>query len=1051
MTRSYYAGFDVGSSAVHYAVIDGSGAVAYSARPFMHFADPISAIRRAWADVVGRFPRDTIQATAFTGSGAEFFPEVMPGAVCLYDSVSIPAGAIILNPEAECVIHIGAKDAYFFRLRRLQDRTILQDWKAGSKCGGGTGTLIQKQCRRLFQNEVAGVDPEKSGGLDANQRESAQDRRADLLQEMDEAILAAAEKEAARSSSPSEFLARCGVVIQSDLIHKQNEGANRADNLAGLFRTVARNYKIDVMGNESLQGRRAMATGGVVANKLVLGALSEFLDVALARPEGYQNVGAIGAAAAARERNSDFVFTPGQLESAREYGRRQRKYTEPLYHHLDRVRIIEPNRKDETLAGREIVIGIDGGSTTTKGALVDLSSGRLLDKLYIKTHGDPEGSLKKVIRYLGRHQSDVIVRGIGVTGSARKLYEKILISRKRAEELKKNGRAVVDRVTDEITCHALGVQYYNPGIDTIFEIGGQDMKFTTFNTETGAVRNAKMNYSCQAGSGQTMENMADLIGLDVTSTLQDYALRAERVPIIDATCGVFMEMDENRLIAEGFSREEIAAAIVRGTAASYFYKFVGGAQQVGESCSAQGGPCLGDAFLAALSQVTGRTLYAYPDREIFGAWGAALDVIREIQSLEKEGGAAWDTAFRGWSVMDMPFDKNKRSCREVFGSQSCGIRDCGLHLFKIGEETIISNGFCPRGNSEATGKPRPNYVDIYHSVYEKHFKRYGSLLNGTPSAGTTIGVRRSTSTLGPKGIWSAALLAGLGLHPVVTPRSDQQIARIGVDHSQTSFCIARKLATGHAKVLADHPGIKLLYNPAFVEVAGDPSLKYCVYTESEPYLINGELALDKERQILPVLEFGEPEALIETFIREFRRLGLAIDRRRMKRALARADAAEAEFLRELAGLGDKFLARTAGEIAYVGVGRDYVVLDPEASSNSGSMFAALRGLHYLPQIFLHHRYQHLSIHDMAKNEYWVESVDILKAHRFIAGSANLFPVRMMNFGCGPDSMKLFQEDRFQERAGKPMLTLLTDAQTNNAPFVTRTEAFERVVGGVYHG
>ena len=1050
MSDSYYIGFDIGSSAVHYTVIDDYGTVVYAPGPIMHFADTVGTIRRAWRDICGRFPESAVCSTAFTGSGAEKYPEVMKGVTYLFDSVSIPAGAAILDPEAECVVHIGAKDAYFFRLRKLGERTILQEWRTGSKCGGGTGTLLQKQCRRLFQNEINPPQLEDIDSLPPEKRETARDNNAAKLQAVEEAILAAAEKEAEKSVVPSEFLARCGVVIQSDLIHKQNEGVKRSDNLAGLFRTVARNYKIDVLGNIPLTGNRVIVTGGVMANRQIRQALADLLKVPLTRPDGFHNVGAIGAASVALARKNTFVFTPEQLTAVLEHSRQQRKYAPPLHRFANRVNKIAADLPQEKFVGRRVVIGIDGGSTTTKGALVDLSTGRLLDKLYIKTHGDPEGSLKKVLRYLGRHREDVLVRGIGTTGSARKLYEKILLGKKQAETLKENGIVRVDRVTDEITCHALGVQYYNAEIDTIFEIGGQDMKFTTFNTETGAVRSAKMNYSCQAGSGQTMENMADLIGLNVTSTLQEYALRAERVPIIDATCGVFMEMDENRLIAEGFTREEIAAAIVRGTAASYFYKFVGGAQKVGAVCSAQGGPCLGDAFLAALSQVTDRPLNAYPNREMFGAWGAALDVIQEIKRCDKDG-LAWDTAFRGWTVMDASFEKEEKNCRAVFGDKSCGLRDCNLHLFHIGEETIISNGFCPRGNSEASGKSRPNYVDIYHTVYEKHFKKYGSLLAEAPSGGQTIGIRRSTSTLGPKGIWSAALLHDLGLHPLVSPKSDHEIARMGVDHSQTSFCIARKLATGHAKLLRDNPGVKFLYNPAFIEVTGNPGLKYCVYTESEPYLLNGELSLDKERQIIPVLEFGEPEALIDSFKKELRRIGVKIDRRQMKRALARAERAEKMFLDEIYGLGDRFLEKTAGEIAFVGVGRDYVVLDPEASSHSGAMFSGVRGLHYIPQIFLQHRYRHLSIADMAINEYWVESVDILKAHRFIAARANLFPVRMMNFGCGPDSMKLFQEELFQERSGKPMLTLLTDAQTNNAPFVTRTEAFERVVQGEYHG
>jgi hypothetical protein len=244
-------------------------------------------------------------------------------------------------------------------------------------------------------------------------------------------------------------------------------------------------------------------------------------------------------------------------------------------------------------------------------------------------HGNPEESLNRVLRYLSKHKDSVIIKGVGATGSARKLYEKILLSKSKAEQLAAQGVTLVDRITDEITCHALGVKHNNPDVDTIFEVGGQDMKFTCFGKD-GTVKEAKMNYSCQAGSGQTLENMADVINLNVESTLQEAALRAERVPIIDSTCGVFMEMDENRLIAEGFSRDEIAAAITRGTAASYYYKFVGGAQHSGNKCSAQGGPALGTAFLAALAQVTDKEIEAYPHREMFGAWGQALDIIENL-------------------------------------------------------------------------------------------------------------------------------------------------------------------------------------------------------------------------------------------------------------------------------------------------------------------------------------------------------------------------------------------------------------------------------------
>jgi len=1060
--RRLFVGFDVGSSFVHYAVLDAAGQIVYSPKAIMHFANPIGAVKEAWNNVVDKFGTDAIENTAFTGSGAEAFSRVMEGVTYAYDSVVIPKGAAVIEPEAKFIFHIGAKDSYFFNIKQIKDKKIIQEWKTGTKCGGGSGTLIEKQCRRLFEGEVAAPELDDTTAVkDPRQKEEIRARNRVKLQGRLDEMFARAQAEAEKATDPSEFLARCGVVIQSDLIHKQNEGATRPDNLAGLFRTVARNFKIDVLGSRGFDdgdgSAKAVATGGVMESDLIISTLSEFVGLEIERPDYFQNVAAIGAALKGLEDNNSFVFEVAQLDRVAQYSREKRQFGPPLAQSLQKVNEKTLELTEQIAAGTEVVIGIDGGSTTTKGALVEIKTGKLLDKLYIKTHGNPEESLKRVLKYLSRHKAGVIVKGVGATGSARKLYEKILLGKKRAAELAKQGVEVVDRVTDEITCHALGVKHCSAEVDTIFEVGGQDMKFTSFAAD-GSVKEAKMNYSCQAGSGQTLENMADIINLNVESTLQEAALRAARVPIIDSTCGVFMEMDENRLIAEGFGRDEIAAAIVRGTAASYYYKFVGGSQHVGQKCSAQGGPPLGKAFLAALAQVTDKQIEAYPHREMFGAWGQALDIIRGIKELE-QAGKKYGSAFRGWEIVDMPFEKRKVSCVELFGDKSCGMRDCQLEVFSIEDDEIITGGFCPRGNSEASGRPKTNYVDRYHKIYEKHFKQQGLLQKDLASAeladgAITVGIKRSTATLGEKGIWSAALFNKLGFCPVVSARSTPEIAKIGVDNSRTEFCIARKLATGHASVLNDDPKIEYLFNPSFIEqrTGEKPDLKYCIYTESEGYVLNDVLSLDKAKQMNPILHFGDDELIIQAFRREFDRLGFGFSDRRIRAAMKYADDSEAQFKAELYAEGDKFLERieAGDEKAYVGIGRDYVLLDPEASSNSGSMFSQVRGLDYIPQLFIEHKFADVELKPIVENEFWVQSVKILRANVFVADHPKLFAIRMMNFACGPDSLKIYQEEKIQQAAGKPTLVLLTDAQTNNAPFVTRTEAHERVVSQTKH-
>ncbi len=1052
---SLYVGFDIGSSALHYVVLKADRSVLYAPDPIMHFANPLGALREAWQDLMTRFDLKNIRSTAMTGSAAETFPTVMEGAMYVYDSVAIPKGVDIIAPEAQHAFHIGAKDAYFFSIGPVAGGQVIREWRTGTKCGGGSGMLVEKQCRRLFQGDVPSPeleDPDAAGNRRAHDMAMVRNRR--KLQGRVEEMFRRAEEEACKSKEPSEFLARCGVVVQSDLIHKQNEGATRVDNLAGLFRTVARNYIIDVLGatkfNPETKSGQAVSTGGVFCNDLVRQNLEELLGIPVIRPEYHDSVAAVGAAVKAMEEGNTFVLNLDTLTEVAEHSRKNRTYAPPLLDSLSRVHDKSEELAGKIPAGTEVVIGIDGGSTTTKGALVEIETGKLLDKLYIKTHGNPEESLKRVLKYLSRHKDNVIVKGVGATGSARKLYEKILLSKKKTQELASANKALVDRITDEITCHALGVKHCNPEIDTIFEVGGQDMKFTSFSPD-GTVKEAKMNYSCQAGSGQTLENMADVINLDVENTLQEAALRAQRVPIIDSTCGVFMEMDENRLIAEGFSRDEIAAAILRGTAASYYYKFVGGAQHVGKKCSAQGGPALGRAFLAALAQVSEGDVEAYPHREMFGGWGQALDIIRQIKKLESKG-IEYGTAFRGWEIIDMPFEKRKVQCRDLFTEKSCGVRDCQLEVFSIEDDEIITGGFCPLGNSEAVKKPKRNYVDVYHRLYEKHFKMQGCLqseLDSVSAEGPTVGVKRSMATVGEKGIWSAALLRKLGFFPVVSPRSNSEIAKIGVDNSRTEFCIARKLATGHAAVLNDDSAIEYLFNASFIEQRKPvkPDLKYCIYTESEGYVLNDVLSLDKDKQINPILHFGDLPLLVREIKKEFNRLGRSFSDKQIKNAIAYADNAEQVFREALYAEGDKFIQRVEKEDtkAYIGIGRDYVLLDPEASSNSGEMFSQVRGLDYIPQVFLEHKFMSIPIDAFVENEFWVQSVKILKADVYVAGHKNLFPIRMINFACGPDSLKIYQEEKIHQAAAKPLLVLVTDAQTNNAPFVTRTEAHERVV------
>ncbi len=1028
-----YVGFDIGSAALHCSVLGNDSSVLFSPSPILHLGKPFDSLNHLWLEILDRFREDRIASTSFTGMGSTCFPEVFPGVMREHDSLCIVRGASITSPGTEIVIHLGARDACFFRVAGEGKRPILIDWSTSSKCGAGSGTLLEKQVRRLFP----------FGG--------------DTTEDFGKA-LAKAEESARGFDGAGAYNARCGVVLQSDLIHDQNDGVERGLIMARLFRTIASSIVQDVIGNRDLEaGKGACITGWLAGCSPILRHIGEITSLDVFRAPDFANVGAIGAAAIALERGNNSVADMGMLDEVSSFARSKRQYMPSLSNSVSRVFIHNSPKtasRDNLPASGGAVLGVDGGSTTTKAVVISLDTWEMLGGEYVPTHGNPLGALAIVMDRLSSSLCSRTIEAVCTTGSARVLFEKVLSSPSLRKRLEGEGFKVHDGAVDEITCHAEGIRSMDSGVDTIFEIGGQDMKFTTFRRDglkaTDEVDEARMNYSCQAGAGQTLENMAAIIGLDVKSSLQEEALKADRVPVIDATCGVFMEMEEHRLIAENHTVPEIAAAIVRATASSYFNRFVGGGRHVKEKCSCQGGPALGKAFLAAMADVTGRDIHAYPNRELMGAMGAAILARRAVLNSKMEGIPS-ASAFRGWDAAQKPFASSEKFCRDHFGNDSCGKRNCLLKIFSIGGEEIVSGGFCPLGNSEGTGKRRPDHVAVFHSLLEKHFEgiKFDELDASGDDQRPRIGIRRCSTTIGGMGVWASALFSSLGFLPVLSPVSDERISRLGLRHSSTDFCVAMKISAGHTALMAGDKRVEHVFIPSFVDRARDeePPHTFCIYTEAEGFLPGDDLGLSASRVIRPVWHLGDRDQMARTLCEELSLAGYEIPSSKIMSAFQSADEAKRSFDAEITRVGDRFLEsiESRDEPGYVGLGRDYVVLDPAASSDTGRMFSTLRGMNYIPQVFLTHLFDSVPVDDLVSNEYWEQSSSILKASIFTARHERLYPIRQMNFACGPDSIKFLMEDEIFRRAEKPFLHLLTDAQTNNAPFVTRAEAFERVV------
>lgn len=1035
----YCIGFDVGSDSVHSAVLDSNQKVVYSPDSLMHFGNPVEALKEIYENINKKF-NNKIKTTSFTGSVGEFIAE-KTGMPFFHDTITIPAGAAIVSHESDYIFHIGAKDPYFFEIEKISSkrkaRSFVPDHATGTKCGGGSGILIAKQCRRFFEDE----HKISLGKNRIKNRKKLQDNLTKMFER--------AEKEISNSDKDIDVGGRCGVVIQSDMIHLQNRGEQIKNILKGMFERVAKNYKCDVVKTRFLdKKKKAIATGGVFGNMHLVSMLEKETGIKISVPENYQKIGAIGAAVKASGKDNKLDIR--KLSLIAEAEKAKIKTAPPLSSALEKVKIYKEDKgvKKEDLiiysqkkSKKDVLLGIDGGSTTTKAVVADAESLKIVAEICLYTNGKPLQTAQKMFsqirRYLGKR---IHIKGVAYTGSSGAFYHKLFTDMK-----KYPGKKCIDIVKDEITCHAFGVKHFNKKVDTIFELGGQDAKFTLFNKD-GTVKKSKMNLSCMAGTGQTMHNMVEMIGLDIKTNFHDYALKAKRTPIVDDTCGVFTESGVAGLIAMGFPKEEVAAAIAYGFMGGYVNKFIG-SENFGEYASAQGGPFNGKSCLAALALHSGVEIHAFPHRQLFGALGAAIAVKEEIKRSRKE-----DTAskFRGLGIADMKFEKNIANCSSIV-KDTCGTRDCMLQVYKIGDSTIYSGGLCPKGNTDSSEKRAPDYVGMYKRILDKHISRYAIDLSKKTEK-TRILIPRSLTFLNEKGVFYTSLYKFLGFDVCVSPYSNDEISNEGIKFSHSETCYPVKLAHGHAAFLKKFMR-KGKDKIALINVLGSGRKKYkfCPYVGSSGFVVKDALDISNEDALLPVIHFKDPHNKIEKyFLEDLKRVfGNRFSIEEIRSALSKAEKAQKEFLNEIYSLGKKIMKnlKEKNEKIFIGIGRGYTILDDKASSKVHELFASY-GLHFIPSFFL--KNPKINISNIAENMYWYQGQSMIKYTLMSAVEPCFYPVRETNFNCGTDSLLLYHEEDIMKKAEKPHLVLQTDGHNSNAQFGTRTLANYEVVKNHMH-
>jgi predicted CoA-substrate-specific enzyme activase len=870
------------------------------------------------------------------------------------------------HPGVDCIVSAGGET---FLVYMLDSKGNIRGVHSGNKCASGTGEFFFQQIKRM----ELGI-------------EEAVDRAA--------------------GSESYPVAGRCSVFCKSDCTHALNKGKDKGEVAAGLCRMMAGKI-VELL--QKAQAKNVVMVGGVSSNRVVVDYIREsFPDIVVpAEALGFEALGALLWA----EAHGSVISDRDALVSS-------------AYHSFPTFPALKETGAGVTFKsaprgefyGGEYICGLDVGSTTTKAVLMRTDNHAITASVYLRTNGDPIFASRECYREILAQApagADLKIIGLGVTGSGRQIAGLHSLS---------------DGVINEIVAHATAAIHFDPEVETIFEIGGQDAKYTYITNRVAS--DYAMNEACSAGTGSFLEEAcSESLGIE-TKEIAGIAFESIAPPNFNDQCAAFIGSDIKTAVQEGVRREDIVAGLVYSICQNYLNR-VKGNRPVGKKIFMQGGVCYNSAVPAAMAQLCGQEIIVPPEPGLMGAFGAALEVYRKIEKglLQRHS-----------------FDLAELAAREVEykepficagGAEKCD-RKCSVARITVKGKTYPFGGACNKyyniiGNKSAYDT---NTLDLVRLHEELVFRTYAPA--AVNKGGVKVGIPASlfANTFYPL---YAHFFTNIGAEVILGDTLDQR----GMEATGAAFCypvvLSHGLVGGLLQKELDYVFIPHVLSSAIE--SGDETSCTCPFVQAEPYYLKAafhdQLAA---RLITAVLPFDDHKKLRKTFAGIGKRLGISA--RKSGRAFDDAWSALLAMRTEMRRIGARFIADLKDdETALVLFGRSYNAFNRHGNMGIPHKFAT-RGTKIIPHDFL-------PIHDGSGDTiewmYWTTGQGILNGASYILDKPNLYGVYITNFSCGPDS---FITGYFRNTMGqKPSLTLELDAHTADAGVDTRIEAFLDVVRG----
>ncbi|MBP7217030.1 MAG: activase, partial [Candidatus Omnitrophica bacterium] len=345
---------------------------------------------------------------------------------------------------------------------------------------------------------------------------------------------------------PFKVSGRCSVFCKSDCTHALNQAEPLGNVVAGLCEMMSAKI-IEIL--QHVPRGKIVVVGGVSRNEIAMNFLRQYFpDLFIPKEASYFE--ALGAALWAYEHRD----TCKKIDSAHIFHKHKLSFSFlPSLHEAQSLVTFKSLQRKQANAHDACIVGLDVGSTTTKAIVLRLSDDAIVASVYLKTNGQPIEASRNCYRELLRQLPDnVSIVGLGVTGSGRQIA---------------GLHALTPDIINEIIAHARAAVYFDKDVDVIFEIGGQDAKYTYL--VNGVPCDYAMNEACSAGTGSFLEEASkEILGIEMQE-IAAIALRSQKSPNFSDQCAAFISSDIKTALQEGIDKESVVAGLVYSICMNY--------------------------------------------------------------------------------------------------------------------------------------------------------------------------------------------------------------------------------------------------------------------------------------------------------------------------------------------------------------------------------------------------------------------------------------------------------------------------------------------------